>query len=126
MGSIRSKKLVEDLVNLFADSKTRTASTIQAPVQDTTDYNNLEQQQPTVQTINQAAQLPSESNAVNVTGQSDIDVVQTENLGSVAGNLNHLEILSREVQGAGSCLFYCSTVGVVSRIPPCSNAAIWQ
>ena len=39
--------------------------------------------------------MPSDLNAVNVNGQSHIDVLQTDNLGNVAGNLNHLEKLSQ-------------------------------
>ena len=45
--------------------------------------------------MNQASQMPSDLKAVNVNGQSNIDVVQTKNLGTVPGNLNHLEKLSQ-------------------------------
>ena len=100
-GAISSKKRVEDWVNSFPAGNTRTASsepnssrlgsaTTQPPVQDTANYYNLEQQQTTVQTMSQAAQIPSDLNAVNVNGQKNIDVVQTENLGNAAGILNHL------------------------------------
>ena len=37
--------------------------------------------------------MPSVLNAINVNRQSNMDVVQTENLGNIAGNLNHLEML---------------------------------
>ena len=57
--------------------------------------NNLEQQQTTVQTNNQAAQMPLNLNVVNVIGESNINVVQTKNVVNVAGNLNHLEKLSQ-------------------------------
>ena len=45
--------------------------------------------------MNQAAQMLSDLNAVNVKGQSNIDVVQTKNLGNIVGNLYHLEMLSQ-------------------------------
>ena len=37
----------------------------------------------------------SDMNAVKVNRQSIMDVVQTKNLGKVAGNLNHREMLSQ-------------------------------
>ena len=46
--------------------------------------------------------MPSDLNAVSVNGQSNLDVVQNENLGMVSGNLNHLELLSQyTVPGVG-------------------------
>ena len=104
-GSFRGKKRVEDWVNSFLAGKTRTASsepnssrpgseTNQPLVQDTAYYKNVEQQLTIVQTMNQAAQMLSDLNAVIVNGQSNTDVVQTENLIKVAGNPNHLEVLS--------------------------------
>ena len=105
-GSFRGKKRVEDWVNWFLAGKTRTASsepnssrlgseTNQPLVQDTAYYKNVEEQLTIVQTINQAAQMLSDLNAVIVNGQSNADVVQTDNLSKVAGNSNHLEILSQ-------------------------------
>ena len=44
--------------------------------------------------MNEAAHMPSDSNAVNVNTQSKNDVLQIENLGNAAVDLNHLETLS--------------------------------
>ena len=89
-GPISSKKRGEDWVNLFPAGKTRTASsesntslpgsaTTQTPNQDTANCSNPEQQPATAQTMNQALQMPSDMNTVNINGQSNIDVAQPEN-----------------------------------------------
>ena len=39
--------------------------------------------------------MPSDLNVVSVKGQSNIDVVQTEKLGNIIGNLYHLEMISK-------------------------------
>ena len=71
--------------------------------------------------MNEAAQMHSDSNAVNVNGQSIEDVLQSKNLGIVAGNSNHLEMLSQyTVPGVvkqGRCIENTSML-------KCSNIAI--
>ena len=98
-GSDRSQRLVKDWVNSLPPGNSLTAAS------------ELNFSRPGSATADPPVQDTAPSNP-------------PENRSNVAGNLNHLEMLSQyKMPGVA---ISCSAGGAVSRIPQCSNSAIWQ